>query len=115
MLDLDRIFKMPHFKIFTYAGRKDGSLSILKESANIGNPGCPFVWKPHSVKRLGQQIFQLAASLDRSLLFCLTEEGVSLFSLPQLLMKGQAGGTRGAACFAWDDTTSQLAVAVKKR
>ncbi|KAL4522617.1 hypothetical protein Ndes2526A_g01018 [Nannochloris sp. 'desiccata'] len=98
-----------------FIGRKDGSLSIFKESANVGNPGCPFVWKPHSVKRLGQQIFQLAVSLDRSLLFCLTEEGVSLFSLPQLLMKGQAGGTRGSTCFAWDDSTNQLAVAVKKR
>ncbi len=73
------------------------------------------MWKPHSVKRLGQQIFQLTSSLDRSLLFCLTEEGVSLFSLPQLLMKGQAGGTKGATCFAWDDATNQLAVAVKKK
>ena len=73
------------------------------------------VWKTLSIKRLGQQILKLAVSMDRSLLFCLTDEGVSLFSLPQLLMKGQAGRTRGSICFSWDDATNQLAVGVKKK
>ena len=104
-----------HFQFEILAGRSDGCLSILKETSDPGNPRGARQWKPHSVKRLGQRILQLAVSVQRSLLFCLTDEGVNLFNLPQLMLKGQAGRTRGATCFSWDDSTNQLAVALKRR
>ena len=88
---------------------------MLKGVADAGNPAASMVWKPYTVKRLGQQILQLAVAPQRRLLFCLTEEGVSLYSLPQLLMKGQAARTKGATCFAWNEATNSLAVAIKRR
>lgn len=98
------------------AGRADGALTVLKGAADAGNPAASMVWKHHTVKRLGQQqILQLAVASERRLLFCLNEDGVSLFSLPQLQMKGQAARTKGATCFAWDDATNTLAVAIKRR
>ena len=103
------------YKIYYSAGRSDGSLTVLKSAIEPGNPAGTLIWKPSTVKRLGQQILQLAVSVDRSLLFCLTEEGVNLLSLPQLMLKGQAGRTSGSSCFSWDDSTNQLAVAVKRR
>jgi hypothetical protein len=89
---------------------------VLKGFSDVGNPAASMVWKPHTVQRLGQQqILQLTVAPQRRLLFCLTEDGVSLFSLPQLRMKGQAARTKGATCFAWDEATNSLAVAIKRR
>ena len=88
---------------------------MLKSSPEAGNPSGSSIWKPHVVKRLGQHVVQLEVSPARNLLLALTDEGVGLFSLPQLLMKGLAERTKGATCFSWDDTSSCLAVGKGRR
>lgn len=52
---------------------------------------------------------------DRELLFALTNEGVNMYSLPQLKLKGQAPRTAGTLCFSWDSSRNLLAVASKRR
>lgn len=66
------------------------------------------------VKKCGQTVLQLLTT-GRDMLFCLTNEGVNMYSLPQLLLKGQAPRTAGASRFAWDDVSCQLAVAMRRR
>lgn len=66
------------------------------------------------VKKCGLTVLQLQTS-QRDVLFCLTNEGVNMYSLPQLLLKGQAPRTAGALRFAWSDDSNQLAVATRRR
>jgi hypothetical protein len=94
----------------------DGLLTVFKAEAIAGDPNGLISWKKTVTKRLGQKVIQLlAAGPGRHLLFSLTNEGVNLHSLPQLLLKGQVTKTNGATCFTWNDSSSILAVAVRKR
>ena len=43
------------------------------------------------------------------------DDGLNAFSLPELRLKAQAGRTKGSSAFSWDDATSSLAVASKRR
>ena len=97
------------------AGRADGSVTTLRQAVGAGDPQQASSWKIQSTKRLANSIVQLEVARERDLLLCLTDEGVNLYSLPQLQLKGQAATTSGASCFAWDDDASLLAVAVKRR
>jgi hypothetical protein len=48
---------------------------------------------------------------SRPLLFALTDDGVNLHTLPDMKLKFQAMGTKGASCIAWCETSGTLAVA----
>jgi len=90
-------------------------VTILHAGVIPGDPKQAQQWQVQTTKRFGRAVLQLAVVAERDLLLCLTEEGVNLYSLPQLLLKGQAGRTCGATAFAWDDASSQLAAVNKRR
>ncbi|KXZ52313.1 hypothetical protein GPECTOR_10g945 [Gonium pectorale] len=76
-------------------------------------PIVPQVAKAHrSLDR--KAVLQMAAVrlAARPLLLVLTEAGVNLHTLPDMLLKFQPMGSRGASLFAWSEEAQLLAVAV---
>jgi hypothetical protein len=51
----------------------------------------------------------------QGLLFCLSDEGINAHHLPAFGLACQAGRTRGANAFAFDEGRAMLAVATKRR
>ncbi|GAX76818.1 hypothetical protein CEUSTIGMA_g4264.t1 [Chlamydomonas eustigma] len=98
----------------------DGGVLLLQqklEGSVVDDKAKP-VWqvvKAHrSVdKRPLKQIEPLIGA--KSMLLGLSEEGINLYALPTMLLKFQALGTRGASCFAWNQSCNLLAVAVRRR
>ncbi len=62
-------------------------------------------------------VLQMAAVrlAARPLLLVLTEAGVNLHTLPDMLLKFQPMGSRGASLFAWSEEAQLLAVAVRRK
>lgn len=72
------------------------------------------VAKAHrSIER--KAVLQMAAVAARPLLLSLTDEGVSLRTLPDMSLKCLALRTKGATAFAWQESRQQLAVAVRRK
>ena len=106
-------------------GLQDGSLLFFKadedsvhgkvQSSNRGQS--PLKWQVVRVQRMfgKKSIKQLQIISTRSLLLSLTDEGVNLHTLPELLLKCQALRSKGGTCFAYEDEQSLLAVAVKRK
>ena len=51
---------------------------------------------------------------EKGLLFCLSDEGINAHHLPAFKLACQAGRTRGANAFAFDEGRAMLAVATKR-
>ncbi len=51
----------------------------------------------------------------REMLLTLTEDGVNLLTLPDMKLKFQPMGSRGATLFAWSEADQLLAVVVRRR
>ncbi|GIL77647.1 hypothetical protein Vretifemale_7143 [Volvox reticuliferus] len=62
-------------------------------------------------------VVQMAAVqlAKRPLLLTLTEDGVNLLTLPDMKLKFQPMGSRGASMFAWSEENQLLAVAVRRK
>lgn len=89
---------------------------IFQANLDHGSPKRKLVWKPFSSPyRAGKRVIQMEAVRDREVIFVLTEEGVNMYSIPNLKLKCQAPRTAGAFCFCWDPNRSLLIVASKKR
>ncbi|KAI3425935.1 hypothetical protein D9Q98_007907 [Chlorella vulgaris] len=104
-------------------GLLDGTLLLCSqrpvpstESDGEGT-GTPLRWTVvQSLRDFGSgQVKQLQVAVERSMLFCLADDGVNAYVLPSLRLKGQAGRTRGATLFAWHSASDVLAVATKRK
>ena len=60
-------------------------------------------------------VSQLQAIRQATLLLSLSEDGVNLFTIPQLKLTCQASRTRYASRFAWSEDKAMLCVAVKRK
>lgn len=60
-------------------------------------------------------VLHLHPVASRDMLLSCDSEGVNAHSLPRFRLKGQAARTRGCSTFAWDDGSSTLCVAMKRR
>lgn len=56
-----------------------------------------------------------AASHVNPVLFCLRDEGVKMYSLPEIHLKSQAERTAGAICFSYHEKSQCLAVILRKK
>lgn len=75
---------------------------------------CTQLAKSHrSMER--KALLQMAAVSHRPMLLSLTEEGVSLHTLPDMSLKCLALRSKGGSAFAWQEDLKVLAVAVKRK
>lgn len=90
-----------------------------RQAGRMGSHGlCRPPWlqvvKSHrSIER--KAVLQMAAVSNRPLLLSLTDEGVSLHTLPDMSLKCLALRSKGGSAFAWHEERQLLAVAVKRR
>ncbi|KAL4858204.1 Vacuolar sorting protein 39 [Chlorella vulgaris] len=104
-------------------GLSDGTLLLCSQrpapstEADGEGTGTPLRWTVvQSLRDFGSgQVKQLQVAVERSMLFCLADDGVNAYVLPSLRLKGQAGRTRGATLFAWHSASDVLAVATKRK
>ena len=101
------------------AGLSDGTLLLLTDRVgpSPGDSVPPTQWAvAQALRGFGSgRVAQLAVARGRGLLLCLSGDGVNAYTLPGLRLRGQAPRSAGAACFAWDEATERLCVAVKRR
>ena len=95
-----------------YVGLGDGSLVLL--AADSTPTSSWQVVKAH--KAFGHKyVSQLQAIRQATLLLSLSEDGVNLFTVPQLKLTCQASRTRYASRFAWSEDKAMLCVAIKRK
>ena len=93
-----------------YVGLGDGSLVLLASDSSSSWQ----VVKAH--KAFGRKyVSQLQAIRQATLLLSLSEDGVNLFTVPQLKLTCQASRTRYASRFAWSEDKAMLCVAIKRK
>ncbi|KAA6422986.1 MAG: vam6 Vps39 isoform X1 [Trebouxia sp. A1-2] len=98
-----------------FVGLGDGSLVVLAkpEQAQDNNSSWQVV---QAHKTFGRKyVSQLQAIKQSTLLLSLSEDGVNLYTIPQLKLTCQANSTRSASRFAWSEDKSMLCVAVKRK
>ncbi|KAL0024599.1 hypothetical protein WJX77_001647 [Trebouxia sp. C0004] len=93
----------------------DGSLVVLaKPEQTQDNNSSWQVVQAH--KTFGRKyVSQLQAIKQSTLLLSLSEDGVNLYTIPQLKLTCQANSTRSASRFAWSEDKSMVCVAVKRK
>ena len=99
-----------------FVGLGDGSLVILaRPEQQDSNPSTSWqVAQAH--KTFGKKyVSQLLAIKQSTLLLSLSEDGVNLYTVPQLKLTCQANRTGSASRFAWSEDLSLLCVAVKRK
>ncbi|GLC77792.1 hypothetical protein PLESTB_000955600 [Pleodorina starrii] len=94
-------------------GLQDGT--VVQFSGTSGGGAWQVIRRHRSVER--KAVVQMASAqlAGRPLLLTLTEDGVNLLSLPDMKLKCQPMGSRGASLFAWNEEGQLLAVAVRRR
>ena len=96
-----------------YVGLGDGSLVLMAGNSAPSSSSWQVV-KAH--KAFGRKyVSQLQAIRQATLLLSLSEDGVNLFTVPQLKLTCQASRTRYASRFAWNEDKAMLCVAVKRK
>ena len=96
-----------------YVGLGDGSLMLLAADSTPTSSSWQVV-KAH--KAFGRKyVSQLQAIRQATLLLTLSEDGVNLFTVPQLKLTCQASRTRYASRFAWNEDKAMLCVAIKRK
>ncbi len=99
-----------------FVGLGDGSLVVLaKPDQTQGTSNSSWqVVQAH--KTFGRKyVRQLLAIKQSTLLLSLSEDGVNLYTIPQLKLTCQANRTRAASRFAWSEERSMICVAVKRK
>ena len=96
-----------------FVGLGDGSLVLLAKDSAHANSSWQVV---QAHKTFGRKyVSQLQAIKQSTLLLSLSEDGVNLFTIPQLKLTCQANRTRYASRFAWHEDKAMLCVAVKRK
>lgn len=96
-----------------YVGLADGILVVLTSTAAQTDSQWQVV---QAHKAFGRKyVNQLQGIKQAALLLSLSEDGVNLHTIPQLNLTCQASRTRSASSFAWNEASSMLCVAVKKK
>ena len=96
-----------------YVGLGDGSLMLLAADSTPTSSSWQVV-KAH--KAFGRKyVSQLQAIRQATLLLSLSEDGVNLYTVPQLKLTCQASRTRYASKFAWSEDKAMLCVAIKRK
>lgn len=117
--DEARVLCLEFWDPYLLAGLSDGTLLLLTDRAGSspGDSVPPTQWAVvQALRGFGSgRVAQLAVARGRGLLLCLSGDGVNAYTLPGLRLRGRAPRSTGAACFAWDEATEQLCVAVKRR
>ncbi|KAK9866881.1 hypothetical protein WJX84_002836 [Apatococcus fuscideae] len=98
------------------AALDDGTLLVIgRQEATESPEGRP--WQVHRIlKGFGKKyLLNLQVVRTRTALLSASDEGINLHTLPRLQLTAQATRTRGANCFAWDESKGMLAAACRKR
>ncbi|GLI62985.1 hypothetical protein VaNZ11_005842 [Volvox africanus] len=98
---------------YLLVGLQDGT--IVQFSGQQDEGAWQVVRGHRSLER--KAVVQMAAVqlAKRPLLLTLTEDGVNLLTLPDMKLKFQPMGSRGASMFAWSEESQLLAVAVRRK
>ena len=111
-----QILSLEHIDDRLFAGLGDGSLVILarpEQTQDNSNSSWQVV---QAHKTFGRKyVSQLLAIKQSTLLLSLSEDGVNLYTIPQLKLTCQANRTRSASRFAWSEERSMICVAVKRK
>lgn len=97
-----------------FVGLGDGSLVVLAQPEQPGDGNSSWqVVQTH--KPAGRKyVSQLQAIKQSTMLLSLCEDGVYLYTVPQLSIRCRASSTRSASRFAWNEDKSLMCVAVKQ-
>ena len=96
-----------------FVGLGDGSLVLLAKDSARTNSSWQVV---QAHKTFGRKyVSQLQTIKQATLLLSLSEDGVNLFTIPQLKLTCQANRTKYASRFAWSEDKAMLCVAVKRK
>ncbi|GIL49841.1 hypothetical protein Vafri_6156 [Volvox africanus] len=108
-----RVESLCHWNGYLLVGLQDGT--IVQFSGQQGEGAWQVVRGHRSLER--KAVVQMAAVqlAKRPLLLTLTEDGVNLLTLPDMKLKFQPMGSRGASMFAWSEESQLLAVAVRRK
>ena len=90
-----------------FVGLGDGSLIVLARRD-----------QKHDASNSSWQVVQAHKAFGRkqaTLLLSLSEDGVNLYTCPQLKLTCQASRTRSASQFAWSEERSMMCVCVKRK
>ena len=99
-----------------FVGLGDGSLVILARPDEQDSSASTNWQVAQAHKTFGKKyVSQLLAIRQSSLLLSLSEDGVNLYTVPQLKLTCQANRTGSASRFAWSEDQSLLCVAVKRK
>ncbi|PNH02814.1 Vam6/Vps39-like protein, partial [Tetrabaena socialis] len=108
-----RVESLCCWKEYLLVGLYDGA--IVQYGAQAGTAVWQILKAHRSLER--KAVIQMAAVrlAAKPLLLALSEDGVNLHTLPDMQLKFQPMGSRGASMFAWSEDASTLAVAVRRR